>query len=246
MPLFRYIADYVFALPTVAFFMTAIGIFILGHVLSSYILGYRRFRGPSIWRKCIAVTRYLSYRGFHIRALRWNSAPVGVLLLGLAGTLFFICTFAEEDGLLRLSELITDSSYGSHSPAILLGRHHVRRFTAISYPIRMDGTGMHALRLVRCLNDLTILWLLTCSVPPQPRRTGSRCSPEFPTRDCRSFTDGAHMLSLFLRCFTRFPSLYIMSTGMIWRCTSPQVSSSTGPVLSRSSSRRGLLLLRTV
>jgi hypothetical protein len=90
--LLRYIADYVFALPTVAFFMTAIGIFILGHFLSSFVLGYRRFRGPPIWRKSIAAVRYLSYRGFHIRALRWNSASVGVLLLGLVGTLFFVCT----------------------------------------------------------------------------------------------------------------------------------------------------------
>ncbi|KAF2677998.1 hypothetical protein K458DRAFT_423414 [Lentithecium fluviatile CBS 122367] len=87
---FWYIADYVYALPTVAFFMCAIGIFILGHILSSYILGYRRFRGPPIWQKCIAVVRYLSYRGFHIRALKWNSASVGVLLLGLAGMLFFV------------------------------------------------------------------------------------------------------------------------------------------------------------
>ncbi|KAF2117467.1 ferric reductase like transmembrane component-domain-containing protein [Lophiotrema nucula] len=88
---FWYIADYVFALPTVAFFMCAIGVFIIGHVLSSHVLGYRRFRGPSIWRKSIATLRYLAYRGFHVRALGWNSASVGVLLLGLVGTVFFFC-----------------------------------------------------------------------------------------------------------------------------------------------------------
>lgn len=89
--LVRYIADYVFALPTVAFFMCTIGVFIIGHILSSHILGYRRFRGPHIWQRLIAVIRYLSYRGFHIKSLRWNSAPVGILLLGLAGTSFFFC-----------------------------------------------------------------------------------------------------------------------------------------------------------
>jgi hypothetical protein len=89
--LVRYIADYVFALSTIAFFMTAIGMFILAHFISSHILGYRRFRGPAVWRKLIASVRYLSYRGFHIRALRWNSAPIGILLLGLAGTVFFFC-----------------------------------------------------------------------------------------------------------------------------------------------------------
>ncbi|KAF2866942.1 ferric reductase like transmembrane component-domain-containing protein [Massariosphaeria phaeospora] len=88
---FWYIADYVFALPTIAFFMSTIVIFILGHLLSSHVLGYRRFRGPAMWQRLIAMVRYLSYRGFHVKALRWNSAPVGVLLLGLAGTVFFFC-----------------------------------------------------------------------------------------------------------------------------------------------------------
>jgi hypothetical protein len=73
--------------------MSGIGIFIIGHVISSQVLGYRRFRGPPIWQKLIAGIRYLSYRGFHVRTLRWNSAPVGILLLGLAGTLFFFCEF---------------------------------------------------------------------------------------------------------------------------------------------------------
>ena len=86
----RYIADYVYALPTVAFFMSVIGIFIIGH-FTSQVLGYRRFKGPRIWHRFIALIRYLSYRGFHVRSLRWNSAPVGVLLLGTAGTVFFFC-----------------------------------------------------------------------------------------------------------------------------------------------------------
>ncbi|KAH4059550.1 hypothetical protein HBI38_021300 [Parastagonospora nodorum] len=87
---FWYIADYVFALPTIAFFMCTIGVFIIGHAVSS-LSGYRRVRGPRIWGKTIAVVRYLSYRGFYVKALRWNSAPVGVLLLGLIGTIFFFC-----------------------------------------------------------------------------------------------------------------------------------------------------------
>ncbi|PYH43009.1 ferric reductase family protein [Aspergillus saccharolyticus JOP 1030-1] len=87
---FWYVADYVYALPTIAFFMCSIGIFIIGYFLSS-ILGYRRkFRGPQICQ-LIAFIRYLSYRGFHIRALGWNSAPLGVLLLGAAGAVYFCC-----------------------------------------------------------------------------------------------------------------------------------------------------------
>ena len=87
----RYIADYVYALPTVAFFMTGLGIFIIGHFVSSQLLGYRNFRGPRIWRKSVATIRYLSYRGFYMESIRWHSAPIGVLLLGFAGTTYFLC-----------------------------------------------------------------------------------------------------------------------------------------------------------
>lgn len=89
---FWYIADFVFALPTVAFFMSTIGIFVIANVVSM-LLSYRksRYREPSLWRRCIAMLRYLSYRGWHVKGLKWNSAPLGVLLLGAVGTVFFFC-----------------------------------------------------------------------------------------------------------------------------------------------------------
>ncbi|RAR01527.1 hypothetical protein DDE82_006406 [Stemphylium lycopersici] len=86
-----YIADYVFALPTIAFFMSVIGIFIVAHFASAILLRQRNVQRVAIWRKMLATTRYLSYRGFHVRKFGWNSAPVGVLLLGAAGTTFFFC-----------------------------------------------------------------------------------------------------------------------------------------------------------
>ncbi|KAJ5698008.1 hypothetical protein N7462_000013 [Penicillium macrosclerotiorum] len=88
---FWYIADLVYALPTVAFFMSTLGIFIIGHFISSQVLGYRKFRGPRLWRRLIAMVRYLSYRGFYVKALQWNSAPLGLLLLGAAGAVYFFC-----------------------------------------------------------------------------------------------------------------------------------------------------------
>ncbi|USP80904.1 hypothetical protein yc1106_08178 [Curvularia clavata] len=88
---FWYIADYVFALPTVAFFMSGIGIFIIGHLVSSILIRHRKSQQISLWRRSVAGIRYLSYRGFHVRQLQWNSAPVGVLLLGAAGTIYFFC-----------------------------------------------------------------------------------------------------------------------------------------------------------
>ncbi|UKZ82896.1 hypothetical protein TrVFT333_010696 [Trichoderma virens FT-333] len=65
---FWFIADRVFALSTIAFLMSVLGIF-----------------------KVTALTRYLSYRGFHVQALRWESAPLGLLLLAAVGTIFFFC-----------------------------------------------------------------------------------------------------------------------------------------------------------
>ena len=70
--------------------MCIIGIFIIGYVLTK-MLALTRRPAPSIWRRGVAATRYLSYRGFHIKGLRWNSAPVGVLLLGALGAIFFFC-----------------------------------------------------------------------------------------------------------------------------------------------------------
>lgn len=71
--------------------MCGIGIFIIGHFVSSLAMGHGKVRGPALWQKLIAGIRYLTYRGFHVRTLGWNSAPVGVLLLGAAGTVFFFC-----------------------------------------------------------------------------------------------------------------------------------------------------------
>lgn len=87
--------------------MSALGIFIIGHLISSQVLGYRRFRGPPIWQKLIAAVRFLSYRGFHVKALRWNSAPLGILLLGAAGTVYFFCKCSTR-ATLPLEGLPTD------------------------------------------------------------------------------------------------------------------------------------------
>ncbi|KID74437.1 Ferric/cupric reductase transmembrane component 7 [Metarhizium brunneum] len=87
---FWFIADYVFALSTIAFLMSVLGIFVIGNFVAQ-LLGYRAWRASSPWKRAIALTRYLSYRGFHVEALQWNSAPLGLLLLAAAGTVFFLC-----------------------------------------------------------------------------------------------------------------------------------------------------------
>ncbi|PSN59918.1 hypothetical protein BS50DRAFT_656565 [Corynespora cassiicola Philippines] len=88
---FWYIADFAFAVPTVAFFVCTIGVFIIGHCISTILLHNCRLKNSKALSKPIALVRYLSYRGFHFQMLGWNCAPVGILLLGAIGTIFFFC-----------------------------------------------------------------------------------------------------------------------------------------------------------
>lgn len=71
--------------------MSVLGIFIIGHFVSYHVLGHRKYQGPLFWQKLVAFVRYLSYRGFHVSVFRWNSAPIGILLLGAAGAVYFLC-----------------------------------------------------------------------------------------------------------------------------------------------------------
>jgi hypothetical protein len=125
--------------------MCTIGIFIIGHAVS-LAFGYRRSKEPILWQKIVALVRYLAYRGFHIRALAWNSAPVGVLLLGLLGTVFFFCK--PPINACRECELIF-SRHGSGAQTILLARHYVWWIATTCNSLWLDGAGVYAVRLVR-------------------------------------------------------------------------------------------------
>ncbi|CAH0021238.1 unnamed protein product [Clonostachys rhizophaga] len=81
-----YSADLVFSLPTVAFFMVAIGIFIIAYVLSAILpTSWRRSRG---WRRLLSGTRFLSYTSFHVRG--WSTPSIGICLLGAVGLVYFL------------------------------------------------------------------------------------------------------------------------------------------------------------
>ncbi|KAL9105994.1 MAG: hypothetical protein Q9227_008902 [Pyrenula ochraceoflavens] len=78
-----YEADHVFGLPTIAFFMCAIGIFTIGHVISQ-VLSPQKSHGSPARRRTIAAIRYLSYRmdfapkPYYWPNLDWgNSPPLG-------------------------------------------------------------------------------------------------------------------------------------------------------------------------
>ncbi|KXT03720.1 hypothetical protein AC578_5141 [Pseudocercospora eumusae] len=83
---FWYELDHRYALPTVAFFMTAIILFAIPFILAPFVSSTARSKQV---RRILALNRYLSYRAYRIPLLNWNSAPIGVLLLGAVGTIFF-------------------------------------------------------------------------------------------------------------------------------------------------------------
>ena len=46
------------------------------------------------WRRFTAVLRYLSYRSFRLESLAWESPPLGVMLLIVAGVVYFSSNFS--------------------------------------------------------------------------------------------------------------------------------------------------------
>jgi hypothetical protein len=84
--LFWYEADHRYALPTVAFFLVAIGLFTIGHMASGILP--RRIKQHSLLSRVFAGFRFLSYKGWRIRG--WNTQSIGVFFLGAAGLVFFL------------------------------------------------------------------------------------------------------------------------------------------------------------
>ncbi|KAJ5681387.1 uncharacterized protein N7477_001327 [Penicillium maclennaniae] len=83
---FWYQADHRFSLPTVAFFMVAIGIFTIAHILT--LIFPKSFQKNPLWSRLVALARFLSYKSWRIAG--WNTNSLGVILLGGAGLVYFL------------------------------------------------------------------------------------------------------------------------------------------------------------
>ncbi|KAJ5698113.1 hypothetical protein N7462_000118 [Penicillium macrosclerotiorum] len=81
-----YEADHRYALPTVAFFMVAIILFAIPHVLGG--LFPRTVKKSPISSRIVAGFRFLSYKEWRIAG--WNTQSLGIFLLGAAGLVFFL------------------------------------------------------------------------------------------------------------------------------------------------------------
>lgn len=83
----RYQADNVYALNTVYFLCAVIGVFTLSNLLVR--LSPDWVKRTRIWRATTSISRYLAYRGYRFPVVRYWSPSLGVILLGLAGAVFF-------------------------------------------------------------------------------------------------------------------------------------------------------------
>jgi len=90
-----YIADLVYGYATIYFMCAVVGVFTISNLLSKVSGGgkMKDGRGVRAWDKVVALTRFLSYKGFYLKGLKWYSPSVGVILLGLAGAVYFFGKF---------------------------------------------------------------------------------------------------------------------------------------------------------
>ncbi|KAF9250963.1 hypothetical protein DTO027I6_4482 [Penicillium roqueforti] len=105
-----YQADHVYALNTVYFMCAVIGVFAISNLLVRFAPD--RVKRTRPWRMFTSASRYLSYRGYRLPALRYWSPALGVVILGAVGAVFF---FAMTLGP-QPYYWPTDASYGSSPP----------------------------------------------------------------------------------------------------------------------------------
>lgn len=86
---FWYEADHRYALPTVGLFCAILAVFTLA-MIATRLLPARLLHNTAL-KRTLAIARYASYKTFRVRKLDWNSAPLGVLALGVLGAIFFFC-----------------------------------------------------------------------------------------------------------------------------------------------------------
>jgi hypothetical protein len=91
-----YQADHVYGHATVYFMCAVIGIFAIGNIIS--IISRRsksRRMGNASLQKGLATGRFLFSRSFYLDGLRWYSPSIGVMLLGICGSIYFFGKFLE-------------------------------------------------------------------------------------------------------------------------------------------------------
>ncbi|TVY42282.1 Ferric/cupric reductase transmembrane component [Lachnellula occidentalis] len=87
--------DWVYGHATLYFMCAIIAVFTIPHILHRIWRASKRensLKGNKVWQRALASTRFLGYRTFYLRGLDWYSPAAGVMLLGFAGFIYFMCT----------------------------------------------------------------------------------------------------------------------------------------------------------
>ncbi|KAJ5389484.1 Riboflavin synthase-like beta-barrel, partial [Penicillium cataractarum] len=105
-----YQADHVYALNTVYFCCAVIALFAISNIFVKICPD--RLKRTRLWRTTTSISRYMSYRGYGFPMLKYWSPPLGVVLLGVVGTVFF---FAMTLGP-KPYYWPSDASYGNSPP----------------------------------------------------------------------------------------------------------------------------------
>lgn len=88
MSLNRYIADLVYGLGTIYLFLA--GIFVCAVGFWSVRFAPASLRARPGWQKLVAIFRFSTYRRYEIKALRYWTPTIGVMILLATGFLFFL------------------------------------------------------------------------------------------------------------------------------------------------------------
>lgn len=89
-----YQADHVYGRNTIYFLCAVTAVFAIAH-LWNLIAASGRPVHRSARNPVVATLRYLSYRSFYVRAFDWHSPVLGVMLLGVVGSVFFFGELRE-------------------------------------------------------------------------------------------------------------------------------------------------------
>ncbi|KAJ5397756.1 Riboflavin synthase-like beta-barrel [Penicillium cosmopolitanum] len=105
-----YQADHVYALNTVYLMCAVIAVFAISNLLMRYAPEW--VKRTRVWRATTSTSRYMAYRGYRFPVLRYWSPCLGVILLGLAGAVFFLAMTLGP----KPYYWPTDANYGSSPP----------------------------------------------------------------------------------------------------------------------------------
>lgn len=91
----RYEDDHVYGYGTVVFMCTVL----FGFVLAKFISVARRpsYGSATLMERLLAGGRVLSSKQYRLRYLGWYSPPLGLLMVGLTGVIFFVCELVVDE-----------------------------------------------------------------------------------------------------------------------------------------------------